>query len=1133
MTDVESLFAAAAPLGAAERAALLDRDCPDPLLRERVGALLRAHDRAGHFLDQPPAAPTSPVAEGTLVAGRYKLLEQIGEGGMGTVWVAEQIAPVKRKVALKLVKAGMDSNAVLARFEAERQALAMMDHPGIAKVLDGGITETGRPFFVMEYVKGVPITEYCDATRLDVPRRLALFVQVCQAVQHAHSKGIIHRDLKPSNILVAPYDGTPVPKVIDFGLAKAIHQPLTERTLHTAHETVLGTPLYMSPEQAQLNNLDIDTRSDVYSLGVLFYELLTGTTPLLKQRVGEVAWDEIRRVIREEEPQRPSTRLSSTDTLPSLAAFRQTEPGRLTRQVRGELDWIAMKALEKDRARRYATAEALARDIGRYLGDEPVEARPASARYRLSKFVRRHRLPVAAAAVALLALVSGILGTTWGLLRARESRRLAEAARDAEAEQKAEAVAQRDKAVAAESLAAERLALVEEEQGRTLEEKRRAEASEERALEEKRIADAVRDFLLYKLLGQADTTLQANALLDAGGFAASADRNVTVRELLDRAAAEMTPERAEVNFPDQPLLQAALLETLGNAYRGVGEFEAAVGYLQRAAAVRLRQGGADHPETLRVLNSLAGAYKASGKLPEAIRLHEEVSDAAVRVLGPEDPFALTALGNLATAYVRSGKLPEAIRIHEQVRDAQLRRLGADHPATLTTLSNLAVAYDAAGRREEAARILEQVGAASERALGPDHPETLKTLGTLGLLYVGAGRLAEASRVLERVREAAGKKFGPDHPEALRALHNLALAYQEAGRVAEATPILEQVLAAELTKLGPDHPSTVTTLSNLAGCYLVSGRANEAIPILERIGASEEKMLGADHPDHLTTLNNLAAAYQAVGRLPEAIDLFERVGQAMEKKLGPSHPDTLSALENLATAYREAQQWDKSIRVLEELLRRREAIAHDEPRTIHAMAMLGTHHRSAGHLDKAIPLLEEAYRNGGSHPALLWTADALVDAYVDAGRVEEAAKLTEESLAAARRQVPPESPQLANALVMAGKHLVDVKRYDAAEAILRDCVALREKLKDAVPAWQVASARSLLGAALLGQRKYAEAEPLLLAGAQGLSREQQAMPPTARSNVAASIQRLVDLYDATGRTDEAAGWRKELETHRGP
>ena len=311
---IESLFAAAVALPPEERGAYLERECSgDPALRDRLLALLRAHDRAGHVIDLPVNgdpdqtagyAPTSEQA-GTIIAGRYKLLEEIGQGGMGTVWAAEQTTPVRRKVALKLIKAGMDSRSVLARFEAERQALALMDHPNIAKVLDGGLTDSGRPYFVMEYVKGVPITEYCDATRLSVEERLNLFIQVCSALQHAHQKGIIHRDLKPSNILVAPYDDKPVPKVIDFGLAKAMHQSLTEKTLYTAHETVLGTPLYMSPEQAQLNNLDVDTRADIYSLGVLLYELLTGTTPLERKRFKEAAWDEIRRMIREEEPPTP------------------------------------------------------------------------------------------------------------------------------------------------------------------------------------------------------------------------------------------------------------------------------------------------------------------------------------------------------------------------------------------------------------------------------------------------------------------------------------------------------------------------------------------------------------------------------------------------------------------------------------------------------------------------------------------------------------------------------------------------------------------------------------------------------------------------------------------------------------
>src|SRR5262249_19986297 len=327
--------------------------------------------------------------------------------------------------------------AVLARFETERQALAVMDHPNIAKVLDGGVTDSGRPFFVMEYVKGVPITQYCDATRLSVPQRLHLFIRVCSALQHAHQKGIIHRDLKPSNILVAPYDDRPVPKVIDFGLAKALHQSLTERTLHTAHEMVLGTPLYMSPEQAQLNNLDVDTRSDIYSLGVLLYDLLTGTTPLEKRRFKEAAWDEVRRIIREEEPPRPSTRLSSIATLPSLAASRQTQPAGLTKLVRGELDWIVMKALEKDRSRRYDTANGFAQDVERLLAGGPVLAVPPRAGYRLRKFARKHRAALTTAATILLLLLAGVTVSTWQAIRAR---RAEAAARDAEAR----ALAERD-----------------------------------------------------------------------------------------------------------------------------------------------------------------------------------------------------------------------------------------------------------------------------------------------------------------------------------------------------------------------------------------------------------------------------------------------------------------------------------------------------------------------------------------------------------------------------------------------------------------------------------------------------------------------------------------------------------------
>jgi serine/threonine protein kinase/tetratricopeptide (TPR) repeat protein len=439
----KSLFLAASDLAdPAERAAYLQQECGgDAELRGRVEVLLRANDGAPLAPPEPVdrtsvyAAGERPQTEdygdptatiGSVLAGKYKLIEEIGEGGMGSVYMAQQTEPVKRAVAVKVIKAGMDSKAVLARFEAERQALAMMDHPNIAKVLDAGTTEGGRPYFVMELVKGQPITRYCDERKLTSRQRLELFVPVCQAIQHAHQKGVIHRDIKPSNVLVAMYDDRAVPKVIDFGVAKAAGPALTEHSLMTGFGAVVGTPEYMSPEQANLNNLDIDTRSDVYSLGVLLYELLTGTTPVDRRTLGKAAFLEILRIVREVEAPKPSERLSTSDGLPSVAANRGTEPAKLSSLMKGELDWVLLKALEKDRARRYDTANGLARDIQRYLTDEVVEARPPSTGYRLKKFVRRHRGQVIAAGLVIATLLAGIAGTTIGLLRAREQRNLAE-----------------------------------------------------------------------------------------------------------------------------------------------------------------------------------------------------------------------------------------------------------------------------------------------------------------------------------------------------------------------------------------------------------------------------------------------------------------------------------------------------------------------------------------------------------------------------------------------------------------------------------------------------------------------------------------------------------------------------------
>jgi WD40 repeat protein len=461
---VKDLFAAALELDDPQaRRVLLERECAnDPDLRRRLDVLLAAHDHPVSALERPlagPGRPATPVGTaahtpsaetvGVVVAGRYKLLEAIGEGGMGQVWVADQLEPLRRRVALKVIKPGMDSRPILARFEAERQALAMMHHPNIAKVLDAGTTEDGRPFFVMELVKGTPITEFCDTRRLTARERLELFVPVCQAIQHAHQKGVIHRDIKPSNVLVELYDDHAVPKVIDFGIAKAVGQRLTEKTLYTGFGTLVGTPAYMAPEQATFNALDVDTRADVYALGVLLYELLAGSPPFDPERLKQAALDEMLRLVREEEPPRPSTRLSTSQAKATIAAVRRSDPVQLARLVRGELDWIVMKALEKDRARRYETAAGLANDVERYLKDEPVEACPPGVGYRLRKFCRRHRTALATAAGFAVLLIAGAAAAGWQALRATSAEHATAVERDRTAEQRDEAEKQRDAALAA------------------------------------------------------------------------------------------------------------------------------------------------------------------------------------------------------------------------------------------------------------------------------------------------------------------------------------------------------------------------------------------------------------------------------------------------------------------------------------------------------------------------------------------------------------------------------------------------------------------------------------------------------------------------------------------------------------
>ena len=976
---------------------------------------------------------------------------------------------------------------IIARFEAERQALALMDHANIARVFDAGTTHSGRPFFVMELVKGIPITEYCDAHRLDLPARLALFRQVCSAVQHAHQKGIIHRDLKPSNILVESHDDKAVPKVIDFGLAKAISgMRLTEQSLFTACGSVAGTPRYMAPEQASFNALDIDTRADIYALGAILYELLTGTTPIRRETVQRAAMDEMFRVIREVEPPPPSSRIGTSEALPSLAANRQVEPARLCRLVRGDLDWIAMKALAKERERRYASAVGLADDLERFLNHEPVSAGPPTAAYRLRKFVRRNRARVTAAALVLLALVLGVVGTTLGLIEARRQERIA----------------------LAEAKAKDEARLAEAEQRRI--------ADEHRRQAEKRLAQVTK---MNDILGSIFRDLNpANAAREGKPLTA------VLGERLERATTEIEGEAT-----GDPLAVARMQMTLGSSQLGLGYPDRAIRLFTKARDTCAAALGPDHADTLSSMANLASSYAAAGQNERAIKLRDETLMLTRSKLGPDHPDTLTSMNNLAISYADAGQHERAIKLYEETLALQRSKLGPDHPATLRSMNNLALSYAAAGQNERALKLHEETLALQRSKLGPDHPETLGSMNNLANSYADAGQYERALKLLEETLALMRSKLGPDHPGTLTTMNNLALTYVDAGQNERALKLQEETLALMRSKLGPDHINTLRSMNNLANRYVAAGQHERALKLFEETLALQRSKLGPDHPDALTSMNNLASSYAAAGQSERALKLFEETLALQRSKLGPDHPSTLETLEGQARCLANSGQIDRAAAILDEVsASRRKTQGDGHPDTFRSRMTCVEIDLARGRLDAAEAadraILDECRtRLGPDHRLTIAAGLALARVREARGDRDSAAPLYRAALDSARKN-PIDREALATALTESGRSRLSAGEWTGAEALLREALAIREA--EMPQHWRTAEARSLLGGALLGQKRTAEAASLVRSGYEAMARAAAAIPLVDRPRLGEALDRLIAAGEAAGTKAEVAGWRAE-------